>query len=41
MQQRAQQFLMEDPDAQASEIAEAQMQGQAPVQGEATGEAMY
>lgn len=41
MQQRAQQFLMEDPDAQASEIAEAQMQGQAPAQGEATGEAMY
>ena len=41
MQQRAQQFLMEDPDAQASEIAEAQMQGQAPAQGEATGEVMY
>ena len=41
MQQRAQQFLMEDPDAQASEIAEAQMQGQAPAQGEATGEVVY
>lgn len=41
MQQRAQQFLMEDPDAQASEIAEAQMQGQAPAQGEVTGEVMY
>ena len=41
MQQRAQQFLMEDPDAQASEIAEAQMQGQAPAQGEAIGEVMY
>lgn len=42
MQQRAQQFLMEDPDAQASEIAEAQMQGQAPAQGEApTEEVMY
>ena len=38
MQQRAQQFLMEDPDAQASEIAEAQMQGQAPVQGKAPAE---
>lgn len=38
MQQRAQQFLMEDPDAQASEIAEAQMQGQAPAQGEAPAE---
>ena len=41
MQQRAQQFLMEDPDAQASEIAEAQMQGQVPAQGEATGEVVY
>lgn len=41
MQQIAQQFLMEDPDAQASEIAEAQMQGQAPAQGEVTGEVMY
>lgn len=42
MQQRAQQFLMEDPDAQASEIAEAQMQGQAPARGEApTEEVMY
>lgn len=42
MQQRAQQFLMEDPDAQASEIAEAQMQDQAPAQGEApTEEVMY
>lgn len=41
MQQRAQQFLMEDPDAQASEIAEAQMQGQAPAQGEAAEEVMY
>lgn len=41
MQQRAQQFLMEDPDAQASEIAEAQMQGQAPAQGEAIGEVVY
>lgn len=41
MQQRAQQFLMEDPDAQVSEIAEAQMQGQAPAQGEVTGEVMY
>lgn len=38
MQQRAQQFLMEDPDAQASEIAEAQMQGQAPAQGKAPAE---
>lgn len=41
MQQRARQFLMEEPDAQASEIAEAQMQGQAPAQGEATGEVVY
>ena len=38
MQQRAQQFLMEDPDAQASEIAEAQMQDQAPAQGKAPAE---
>jgi hypothetical protein len=29
MQQRAQQFLMEDPDAQASQMADAQMQLQA------------
>ena len=31
MQQRANQFLMEDPDAQASQMAEAQMQGQQPM----------
>lgn len=41
MQQRARQFLMEEPDAQASEIAAAQMQGQAPPQGEAAEEVMY
>lgn len=41
MQQRARQFLMEEPDAQASEIAAAQMQGQAPPQGEAAEEGMY
>ena len=32
MQQRAQQFLMEDPDAQASQMADAQMQLQAQAQ---------
>ena len=41
MQQRARQFLMEEPDAQASEIAAAQIQGQAPPQGEAAEEVMY
>jgi hypothetical protein len=37
MQQRAQQFLMEDPEGQASQIAEAQMQlqGQQELPGEA------
>ena len=35
MQQRAQQFLMEDPDGQAQQIADAQMQLQnQPVEGE-------
>jgi putative heme iron utilization protein len=35
MQQRAQQFLMEDPDGQASQIADAQMQLQQQIPGEA------
>lgn len=40
MQQRAQQFLMEDPDAQAQQIADAQMQlMNMPVEGEADAEA--
>ena len=34
MQQRAQQFLMSDPDQQASQIADARMQMEQPVQGE-------
>jgi hypothetical protein len=34
MQQRANQFLMEDPDAQAQQIADAQMQGQPMPEGE-------
>jgi putative heme iron utilization protein len=40
MQQRAQQFLMEDPDGQASQIAEAQrlMQNQMPMEAEVMAE---
>ena len=40
MQQRAQQFIMEDPDAQAQQIADAQMQAQAQPQIEGEAEVM-
>jgi hypothetical protein len=39
MQQRANQFLMEDPDAQSSMMADAMMQMQQPIEGEAEVEA--
>jgi predicted aldo/keto reductase-like oxidoreductase len=40
MQQRAQQFIMQDPDAQAQQIADAQMQAQAQPQIEGEAEVM-